>query len=202
VVAQFAAAARRSVEAGFEIIELHAGHGYLLHQFLSPLSNLRTDRYGGPFEHRVRLLLEVVGAIRRTVPDRMPLFVRLSATDWIEGGWDLEQSVALAGMLLRAGVDLIDCSSGSITPESRVAMTPGFQVPLAQEIRSRAGIAIAAVGALTRAEQGEKALERGACDVVLLARQLLRDPYWPLRAAQELEGGAPWPMQYLRAVSS
>ena len=127
---------------------------------------------------------------------------RLSATDWIEGGWDIGQSVELSGLLLRAGVDLIDCSSGSIVPESRGAMTPGFQIPLAQAVRSGAGIATAAVGAITRAEQGEEALQRGACDIVLLARQLLRDPDWPLRAAQELEGAAPWPLQYLRAVST
>jgi 2,4-dienoyl-CoA reductase-like NADH-dependent reductase (Old Yellow Enzyme family) len=136
------------------------------------------------------------------VPDRVPLFVRISATDWIEGGWDLDQSVELARLLRQAGVDLIDCSSGSIVPESRVAMTPGFQVPLAEAIRGRAGIATAAVGVITRAEQGEEALQRNACDIVLLARQLLRDPYWPLRAAQELEGAAPWPVQYLRAVDS
>lgn len=202
VVRQFAEAARRSVQAGFEVIELHAGHGYLLHEFLSPLSNRRGDRYGGPFENRVRLLLEVVDAMRRVLPERLPLFVRLSATDWIEGGWDLDQSVELARLLRRAGVDLIDCSGGSIVPESKTEMSPGFQVPLADAIRRRAGIATAAVGAITRALQGEEALRSGACDLVLLGRQLLRDPYWPLRAAEELDGAAPWPVQYQRAVGS
>jgi len=202
VVRQFAEAARRSVQAGFEVIELHAGHGYLLHEFLSPLTNRRSDRYGGAFENRVRLLLEVVNEVRRTVPDRLPLFVRLSATDWLAGGWDLDQSVELAVLLRRAGVDLIDCSSGSIVPESGTEPKPGYQVPLADAIRRRAGIATAAVGAITRALQGEEALRSGACDLVLLGRQLLRDPYWPLRAAEELGADVSWPVQYQRAIGS
>lgn len=199
---EFADAARRSVQAGFEVIELHAGHGYLLHEFLSPLSNQRNDRYGGPFENRVRLLLEVVHDVRRAVPNGIALFVRLSVTDWIEGGWDVEQSVELARLLRAAGVDVIDCSSGSIVPASRAETTPGFQVPLAEAIRCRAGIATAAVGAITQAAQGEAALCSGACDLVLLGRQLLRDPYWPLRAAEELGARAEWPVQYQRAIGN
>jgi 2,4-dienoyl-CoA reductase-like NADH-dependent reductase (Old Yellow Enzyme family) len=202
VTVQFADAARFAIDAGYEVIELHAGHGYLLHEFLSPLSNARTDRYGGSFDNRVRLVMDVVAALRRVMPDSMPLFVRFSATDWIEGGWDLEQSVALARLLKPAGVDLIDCSSGNITPASRGSMAPGFQMPLAEAIRKQAGIATAAVGGITEPLQAEQALQRGVCDIVLLARELLREPYWPLKASMALEGkAAPWPVQYLRAVS-
>ncbi len=200
VVADFAAAAQRCLHAGFEVLELHAGHGYLLHEFLSPLANRRSDAYGGDAAGRTRLLLEVVRALRRVWPERLPLFVRLSITDWLEGGWDLAQSVDLARVLRDEGVDLIDCSSGSIVPASRGAMTPGFQIPLAQALRTQAGIATAAVGVITEAQQAEQALRDGACDLVFIGRQLLRDPYWPLRAAEELDGAARWPVQYERAV--
>jgi 2,4-dienoyl-CoA reductase-like NADH-dependent reductase (Old Yellow Enzyme family) len=201
VVADFAAAAARCVSAGFDALEIHAGHGYLLHEFLSPLSNQRSDRFGGALERRAALLLAVVRAVRSTWPDRLPLFVRLSVTDWLDGGWSVEESIALARWLRDEGVDLIDCSSGSIVPGSQGPMAPGFQVPLAEAVRQRAGVATAAVGLITEPQQAEAALQRGACDIVFLARQLLRDPYWPLRAAEALEGQASWPVQYLRAVN-
>lgn len=201
VIDEFVVAARRSVEAGFEVLELHMGHGYLVHQFLSPLANHRDDGYGGPFEKRVAFAMRLVEAVRTEWPQRLPLFVRLSATDWIDGGWDLPQSVRLARLMRAAGVDLIDCSSGSITPQSQGPMAPNFQVPLAQAIRREAGIATAAVGLITEARQAEQILAEGSADLVFLARALLQDPYWPLRAAQELEGKATWPIQYERAVN-
>jgi len=200
VVADFGAAAKRCVNAGFDAIEIHAGHGYLLHEFLSPLSNQRSDRYGGSLERRAAVLLAVVRSVRAVWPERLPLFVRLSITDWLDCGWSVEESIALARWLRDEGVDLIDCSSGSIVPGSQGSMTPGYQVPLAEAVRQRAGVATAAVGLITEAQQAEEALQRGACDLVFLARQLLRDPYWPLRAAESLEGEAAWPVQYLRAV--
>ncbi len=199
VVSAFASAAGRALEAGFKIVEIHAAHGYLLHQFLSPLSNRRSDRYGGSFENRTRLVREVVRAVRTVWPERLPLFVRISATDWIEGGWDIEQSVELARLLGAEGVDLIDCSSGGIRGEVKVPFAPGYQVPFAQRVRQETGLKTGAVGLITSAQQAEHILVTGQADLVVLARQLLRDPYWSLRAAFELRTDVPWPEQYLRA---
>jgi 2,4-dienoyl-CoA reductase-like NADH-dependent reductase (Old Yellow Enzyme family) len=200
VVRAFAEASVRAREAGFRVIELHAAHGYLLHEFLSPLSNQRTDGYGGPFENRIRLLLEVVDAVRGTWPDALPLFVRISATDWMEGGWDLEQSVELARVLKGRGVDLMDCSSGGAVPGAKIAVGPGYQTPFAREIRERAGIATAAVGLITEPGQADQVIRGGHADLVLLARAVLRDPYWPLHAAKTLGEEIRWPVQYQRAV--
>ena len=200
VVGAFAVAARRALAAGFRVVELHAAHGYLLHEFLSPLSNRRTDSYGGSFENRTRIVREVVDAVRRVWPDALPLFVRVSATDWIDGGWDLEQTVELARLLKDHGVDLIDCSSGGNATGVRIPMTPGYQVPLAERVRRDAGIATGAVGLITGAAQADEIIRQGQADLVLLARELLRDPYWPLHAAAELGHVAAWPPQYLRAA--
>ena len=200
VVQAFAAAARRACEAGFRVIEIHAAHGYLIHEFLSPLSNQRTDAYGGSFENRTRILREVVGAVRRVWPERAPLFVRISATDWVDGGWDIQQSVELARQLKGLGVDLIDCSSGGIVPQARIPVGPGYQTPFAERIRREAGILTGAVGMITSPSQAEKIVAEGQADAVLLAREFLRDPYWPLRAARELGQPISWPVQYLRAA--
>ncbi|MBW4699504.1 MAG: NADH:flavin oxidoreductase/NADH oxidase [Aphanocapsa lilacina HA4352-LM1] len=198
-VQAFAAAARRSLEAGFRVLEIHAAHGYLLHSFLSPLSNRRTDRWGGLFENRIRLLLAVVEAVRGVWPERLPLFVRISATDWTEGGWDLEQSVLLAQVLARSGVDLIDCSSGGVIPGVRIPAGPGYQTGFAERIRAEADMLTGAVGQITSAEQADHIVRTGQADLVLIGRQLLRDPYWPLKAAVELRTPGPWPEQYQRA---
>jgi 2,4-dienoyl-CoA reductase-like NADH-dependent reductase (Old Yellow Enzyme family) len=200
VVEAFAAAARRSHAAGFRLLEVHAAHGYLLNEFLSPLSNHRTDRYGGDFGGRIRLLLEVVEAVRAEWPAGLPLAVRISASEWVEGGWSLDDSVALAARLGPLGVDLVDCSSGGNSPAQQIALGPGYQVPFAAAVRERAGIATAAVGLITEPQQAEDILQSGEADVVLLGRESLRDPSWPLRAAAELgvESDA-WPPQYLRA---
>lgn len=200
VTGAFVAATRRARVAGFQLIELHAAHGYLLHEFLSPLSNHRTDQYGGSFENRTRLILDVAGAVRAEWPDGLPLFVRISATDWVDGGWDAGQSVELARRLGRLGVDLIDCSSGGLVPGARIPSEPGYQVGFAERIRREAGICTGAVGLITRADQANAIIADGRADVVLLARQLLRDPYWPLRAARALGAAAEWPVQYRRAV--
>lgn len=200
VVQAFADGARRALEAGFRVVEIHAAHGYLLHAFLSPLSNQRTDAYGGSLENRVRLTCEVVDAVRAVWPDELPLFVRISATDWADGGWDLEQSVELARLLGGRGVDLVDCSSGGLVPGVTIPVEPGYQTRFAAEVRCRGGIATAAVGLITTPEQADDIIRRGDADVVLLARELLRDPYWPLRAARKLGQPAPWPVQYLRAA--
>ncbi|MHB1312018.1 MAG: NADH:flavin oxidoreductase/NADH oxidase [Gemmatimonadaceae bacterium] len=200
VVAAFAAAAGRALAAGFRVVELHAAHGYLLHEFLSPLSNRRTDGYGGSFESRTRIVREVVDAVRRVWPEALPLFVRVSATDWLDGGWDLEQTVELARVLKDRGVDLIDCSSGGNATGVRIPLTPGYQVPLAARVRQGADIATGAVGLITGAAQADEIIRQGQADVVLLAREMLRDPYWPLHAAAELGQAAPWPPQYLRAA--
>jgi 2,4-dienoyl-CoA reductase (NADPH2) len=200
IVEAFVAAARRAVAAGFRIIELHNAHGYLLHEFLSPLSNQRTDRYGGSFENRIRLSLEVVTAIRSAIPDSMPLFVRISATDWVEGGWDLEQSIELARALKPLGVDVMDCSSGALVPYAKIPVAPGFQVPFASAIREKAGIATAAVGKITDAEQANEIITSGKADLALLAREMLREPYWALKAAQTLGEEPAWPLQYGYAV--
>ena len=200
VVDAFAAATRRSVAAGFRVIELHAAHGYLMHQFLSPLSNHRTDTYGGSFENRVRFTLEVVDAVRREWPEAFPLWVRVSATDWAPGGWDVEQTVELARLLTARGVDLIDCSTGGLVPGVKIPVGPGYQVEFADRVRREAGIATGAVGLITTPEQAQEILQREQADVVLLARQLLRDPYWPLKAGKALGESVKWPVQYERAA--
>jgi 2,4-dienoyl-CoA reductase-like NADH-dependent reductase (Old Yellow Enzyme family) len=200
VPAAFREAARRALEAGFDVIELHAAHGYLLHEFLSPLSNHRTDEYGGPFANRIRLTLEVVEATRAVWPERLPLWVRISASDWAEGGWDPGQSVALARELRGRGVDLVDCSSGGNVAAQRIPLGPGYQVAFAERVRREAGIATGAVGLITSPAQADSIVRSGQADCVLLARELLRDPYWPLRAARELGQPATWPAQYLRAA--
>jgi len=202
LVRNFSDAARRSFEAGFRVIELHAAHGYLLHQFLSPLSNRRTDQYGGSFEGRTRLVREVVMAIRAVWPDRLPLFVRISATDYAEGGWDLEQSIKLARQLQALGVDVIDCSSGGNVSGVRIPLGPGYQTAFAERIRREAGILTAAVGMITAPAQADHIIRTGQADLVMIARELLRDPYWPLAAAKALGVPASWPAQYLRAAPS
>ncbi len=199
VVEHFAAATRYAREAGFEVVEVHMAHGYLLHSFLSPLSNHRMDEYGGSFENRLRLPLRVARAVREAWPDELPVMVRISATDWVEGGWDLEQSVALADRLRELGVDLVDCSSGGLVPDAVIPTGPGFQTPFAQAIRERVGIATAAVGLITEPVQAEHVLCTGQADAVFLGRVLLRDPYWPLRAAAVLGAEIQWPVQYARA---
>jgi 2,4-dienoyl-CoA reductase-like NADH-dependent reductase (Old Yellow Enzyme family) len=200
VVEAFGVAARRALAAGFDVIEIHAAHGYLLHEFYSPLVNTRTDEYGGPFDNRVRLCLEVVDAVRRVWPERLPLFVRISSTDWAPGGWDVEQSVEVARRMRERGVDLVDCSSGGAVHHQQIAVGPGYQVPFAERIRRDAGVATGAVGMITEAAQADAIIGAGQADVVLLARELLRDPYWPLHAADALGQLVPWPAQYLRAA--
>jgi 2,4-dienoyl-CoA reductase-like NADH-dependent reductase (Old Yellow Enzyme family) len=200
IVDDFRAAAQRAFDAGFRLLELHGAHGYLLHQFLSPVSNRRTDDYGGAFENRIRLLVDVTRAVRSVWPERLPLAVRLSGTDWIEGGWDVEQSAELARVLRALGVDLIDCSSGGIVPGVKIPVGPGYQVSLAERIRHEGGLPTAAVGLITSAQQADAILRAGSADMVLLARTLLRDPYWPLRAARELGVDVEWPVQYQRAI--
>lgn len=197
--AQFATAARRAVAAGYRLLELHAAHGYLLHEFLSPLSNTRTDRYGGSLENRMRCLLEVTAAVRAEWPAEWPLLVRLSVTDWVAGGWDVAQSLTLARALAERGVDLIDCSSGGLVPDARIPVGPGYQTQFAERLRREAGIATGAVGMITDPFQAEHVLRSGQADCVLLARELLRDPHWPLRAARTLNDEARWPPQYERA---
>jgi 2,4-dienoyl-CoA reductase-like NADH-dependent reductase (Old Yellow Enzyme family) len=201
-VQAFAAAARRARAAGFKLVEIHAAHGYLLHSFLSPLSNLRTDEYGGDFAGRTRFLMETVRAVRAAWGDDLPLAVRLSATDWVDGGWTGEDSVALARLLKGAGVDLVDCSTGGNVADAKIPVAPGYQVPFADAVRNQANVASAAVGLITEAEQADAIVREGKADVVLLARELLRDPYWPLHAAQELGVPVeqmPVPKQYRRA---
>jgi 2,4-dienoyl-CoA reductase-like NADH-dependent reductase (Old Yellow Enzyme family) len=196
----FTRAAQRALQAGFDLVELHSAHGYLLHEFLSPLSNRRTDQYGGSFENRIRLLVEVVDAVRGVWPAELPLLVRISATDWAEGGWEIDQSVALAKVLKDHKVDLIDVSSGGMTPQQVVPIGPGYQTPFAERVRREAQIPTGAVGMITDATQAEHILRTGQADVVLLARELLREPYWPLHAAKELGDTSSWPAQYLRAA--
>ncbi len=200
VVRAFAHAARRACDAGFRVIEIHAAHGYLIHEFLSPLSNHRNDAYGGSFENRTRLIREIVTAVRSSWPKRAPLFVRISASDWVEGGWDLEQSIELARSLKQLGVDLIDCSSGGTVPHAKIPAGPGYQTPFAQRIRHEAEILTGAVGMITSAVQAEQIIGTGQADAIVIAREFLRDPYWPLRAAKELGQSISWPVQYLRAA--
>jgi 2,4-dienoyl-CoA reductase-like NADH-dependent reductase (Old Yellow Enzyme family) len=200
IVSAFAAAARRACEAGFRVIEIHAAHGYLLHEFLSPLSNKRTDEYGGSFENRTRMLRETVPAVRRSWPEGAPVFVRISATDWVEGGWDIQQSVELARQLKELGADLIDCSSGGNVMQAQIPIGPGYQTPFAEQIRREANILTGAVGMITSSTQGAHIIGTGQADAVIIAREFLRDPYWPLRAARELGEPISWPVQYLRAA--
>lgn len=200
VVLQFAAAARRARSAGFQVVELHAAHGYLLHEFLSPLANRRVDTYGGSFENRSRLVREVVTAVRAEWPQDLPLVVRLSATDWVDGGWDIAETVELCRVLKILGVDLIDVSSGGMAPTAKIPLGPGFQTEFAARIRREAGIPTAAVGLITSAAQAGHIIHSGQSDLVLLGRELLRDPYWPLHAARELGKNVAWPGQYLRAA--
>lgn len=199
VVEDFRAAAGRSLDAGFEVVEVHMAHGYLLHQALSPLSNHREDGYGGSLENRARLPLAVARAVREEWPENLPVFVRISATDWVEGGWGLADSVWLSAQLKELGIDLVDCSSGGLVPNASITVEPGYQVPFAEEVRREAGIPTAAVGLITEPKQAEGIIANGKADAVLLARELLRDPHWPLRAAYELGAEADWPVQYERA---
>lgn len=198
VIKQFADAAERSLGAGFEVVEIHMAHGYLLHEFLSPLSNQRRDEYGGSFAARVRFPLEVAKAVRRVWPSHLPVFVRISATDWVEGGWDLSQSIELARLLKELGIDLVDCSSGGIVTGVKIPVAPGYQTPFAAAIRRETGIATGAVGMITEPEQAEQIIAGGEADAVLLARAMLRDPYWPLHAAKVLGVDVSWPVQYGR----
>jgi 2,4-dienoyl-CoA reductase-like NADH-dependent reductase (Old Yellow Enzyme family) len=202
IVDAFRRAAVRALGAGFQVVEIHAAHGYLIQEFLSPLVNTRTDAYGGSFEGRIRLCVEVASAIRSVWPDRLPVFVRISSTDWKEGGWDVEQSVMLAERLRAAGVDLIDCSAGGAVPDVTIPIAPGYQVPFAERVRRDAGIATGAVGLITDPAQADAIVRRGQADCVFLARELLRDPYWPLHAARALGQTVPWPKQYLRAADA
>ena len=200
VIEGFRKAASRALKAGFDLVEIHAAHGYLLHEFMSPLANQRTDDYGGSFENRVRLVLQVVDAVRGEWPQHLPIFVRISATDWVEGGWNLDESVQLARLFREHGVDLVDVSSGALVPYAKIQAAPGFQVPFAARIRREAGIPTAAVGLITDPAQANTIIADGEADLVLLAREMLRDPYWPVHAAAKLEEPASWPVQYLRAA--
>ncbi|NLR60641.1 NADH:flavin oxidoreductase/NADH oxidase [Chitinophaga polysaccharea] len=195
----FKAAAIRARQAGFQVLELHAAHGYLLHNFLSSLSNQRTDEYGGSFENRIRMVLETIAALRSVWPGEYPLLLRISATDWAEGGWNLDESVKLAAIVKDKGVDLVDCSSGGLAAHQKISVGPLYQTPFAERIRKEAGIATGAVGLITTAQQAAGIIEEGKADMVLMARELLRDPYFPLRAAHELDAVVKWPVQYERA---
>ncbi len=200
VVQAFAAAANRALQAGFQVLEIHAAHGYLAHEFFSPLSNFRTDQYGGSFENRTRIGREIVSAVRKVWPENLPLFIRISATDWKEGGWDLDQAVELAKQLKPLGVDLVDCSSAGLVVDQKIIAGPGFQVPFAERIRRDANVPTATVGLIETKEQVTDILVKNQADLVLMAREFLRDPYWPLRTARELKQKTSWPEQYLRAA--
>jgi 2,4-dienoyl-CoA reductase-like NADH-dependent reductase (Old Yellow Enzyme family) len=199
VVGAFATAAHRALKAGFQVVELHAAHGYLIHEFLSPLSNHRTDEYGGPFENRIRFALEVTQAVRAVWPEDLPLFARISASDWVPGGWNIDQSVELSRRLRALGVDLIDCSSGGLAPQQKIPLGPGYQVPFAERIRREAGVLTGAVGLITTPQQADGIVRSGQADLVLLAREFLRDPYFPLHAAKALGEAIQSPIQYGRA---
>jgi len=199
VVGQFTEATHRALKAGFKVVEIHMAHGYLLHQFLSPLSNQREDEYGGSLENRMKLPLRVASAVREAFPETLPVFVRISATDWAEGGWDLKQSVVLCKALKEIGIDLIDCSSGGLVPYAKIPIGPSFQVQFAKAIRQEVGIATGAVGMITKVHQADDILQNGDADAIFLGREFLRDPYWPLHAAKELDTEIQWPHQYLRA---
>ena len=200
VIDAFAQAASRALEAGFQVLEIHAAHGYLIHEFLSPLSNQRADEYGGSFENRTRLAREIVSSIRKQMPEQLPLFIRISATDWKEGGWDVDQSVELAKQLAPLGVDLVDCSSAGLAQDQKIVAGPGFQVPFSARIRREAKVMTGAVGLIETKEQVAEILANEKADVVFMAREFLRDPYWPLHAARELKQQMSWPAQYLRAA--
>jgi len=199
IIAAFGEAARRACESGFRVVEIHAAHGYLIHEFLSPLSNRRTDAYGGSFENRTRILREIVAAVRRSWPERAPLFVRISATEWVDGGWDIQQSIELARQMRDSGVDLIDCSSGGNVAQAKIPVGPGYQTAFAERIRRESEVMTGALGMITSAFQAEHILATEQADAVVIAREMLRDPYWPLRAARELAQAISWPVQYLRA---
>lgn len=199
VIDAFRAAAARALQAGFRVLEIHAAHGYLIHQFLSPLANQRVDAYGGSFEGRARLAREVAGAVRSVWPEHLPLFTRVSSTDWVQGGWSIEDSVQLASILKEEGVDLIDCSSGGNVPDASIPVAPGYQVPFAARIRREADVPTMTVGLITEAAQAESILEHGDADLIALAREELRDPNFPLHAARSLGYPIPWPLQYQRA---
>jgi 2,4-dienoyl-CoA reductase-like NADH-dependent reductase (Old Yellow Enzyme family) len=200
VIVAFVKATERSLAAGYEVIELHAAHGYLMHQFLSPLSNQRTDRYGGSLENRMRLVLEITTAVRKAWPERLPLFVRISATDWVEkGGWDVQQSVMLCMKLKEIGVDFIDVSTGGLIPGAKIVTGPGYQVPFADAIKQGVRIPVGAVGRIVNAEQAEQIIANHQADAVMIGRELMRDPYWPLHAAKVLGEDVLWPKQYERA---
>jgi 2,4-dienoyl-CoA reductase-like NADH-dependent reductase (Old Yellow Enzyme family) len=199
IIDAFVAAGRRAVLAGFRVIEIHSAHGYLLHSFLSPWSNHRAHPYGGSLENRMRFLLQVATALRQTIPADMPLFTRISATDWVEGGWDLDQSIVLARALKSVGVDLVDASSGGIVPGAVVPVAPGYQVPFAAAIREQADISTAAVGMITEPAQADAIITSGQADLVFLAREMLREPYWALKAGRALGQEQRWPVQYERA---
>ena len=200
ILTAFKVATQRALAAGFQVIEIHAAHGYLLHQFLSPLSNQRQDSWGGSLENRMRLLLRVAKELRGLIPETLPLFVRISATDWVDGGWDIEQSVVLSSHLKELGVDLIDVSSGALVPKARIPVGKGYQVPLARRIRSDAKIATGAVGLITEAAHANEIVTGGDADLVFIARELLREPYWALKAQHELGQEPSWPIQYGYAV--
>jgi 2,4-dienoyl-CoA reductase-like NADH-dependent reductase (Old Yellow Enzyme family) len=202
VVVDFASAAKRALTAGYKVVEIHAAHGYLLHQFLSPLANRRHDEYGGSFENRARLTREVVTAVRAVWPENLPLFVRLSATDWVDGGWNVEETVELSRLLRDEGVDLIDTSSGGMVPAASIPIGPGYQTEFAERVRRETGIATAAVGLITAPAQADHIIRTKQADLVLVGRDELRDPYWPVHAAQTLGHAASWPLQYLRAAPS
>lgn len=202
VINDFRDGAKRALKAGFEVVEIHAAHGYLLHEFLSPLSNVRKDKYGGSFQNRTRLLLQVVKAVREVWPERYPLFVRISATDWVKGGWNETESVQLARLLKSNGVDVIDCSSGGLVPTAKIPVGKGYQVEFSSKIKNEANILTGAVGLITQANQAEEILQKGQADLIFLGRELLRNPYFPLKAAEELGVKVPWPSQYERAKIS
>jgi 2,4-dienoyl-CoA reductase-like NADH-dependent reductase (Old Yellow Enzyme family) len=199
VIADFVTASHRAFEAGFKVIELHAAHGYLVHEFLSPISNQRTDQYGGSFENRIRVLLEIIEGVQTVWPKEYPLFVRISATDWTEGGWTADDAVALATILKEKEVDLIDCSTGGNVAGARIPLGPGYQVQFAEKVKKESGILTGAVGLITTPEQANEIVASGQADLVLLARELLRDPYFPIHAAQKLGEETEWPLQYVRA---
>lgn len=199
VIQDFKSGAFRALHAGFKVLEIHAAHGYLIQEFLSPLSNIRTDNYGGSFENRIRFLVEIIQAIKEVWPAGLPLFVRISATDWTERGWDIDDSVRLASVLSDEGVDLVDCSSGGNVPNAKIPVAPGYQVPFAQVIKENSAMLTAAVGFIIQAAQAEEIISSGKADMVFLAREMLRDPYFPLHAAQQLGIDVEWPPQYQRA---
>jgi 2,4-dienoyl-CoA reductase-like NADH-dependent reductase (Old Yellow Enzyme family) len=199
LLADFEGATQRALSAGFQVIEIHMAHGYLLHQFLSPLSNQRQDEYGGTLENRMRLPLAVAGRVRSLWPSKWPVFVRVSATDWVDGGWNLEQTMVFARALTKLGIDLLDCSSGGMVPQAKIPTHPGYQVEFSEAVRKQTGMPTGAVGLITDPHQAEKIVKEEQADVVFIARELLRDPYWPLHAAMQLGTEIEWPKQYQRA---